>query len=51
LGKFDLTLVKLYFIPRSVKTLGFSSPAARTSWHAEQSLVMVWPSALVWLPS
>ncbi len=36
-----------YFIPRSVRILGFSSPAARTSWHAEQSLVMVWPSALV----
>ena len=36
-----------HFIPRSVNTLGFSSPAARTWWHAEQSFVMVWPSALV----
>jgi len=36
-----------YFIPRSVRILGFSSSAARTWWHAEQSLVIVWPSALV----
>ena len=46
-----LILLLDYFIPRSVRTLGFSSPAARTSWHAEQSFVMVCPSALVWLPS
>ncbi len=41
------TLRHAYFIPRSVRTFGFSSPVARTSWQAEQSLVMVWPSLLV----
>ena len=36
-----------YFIPKSVSTLGFSSPVAKSWWHAEQSFVIVWPSALV----
>jgi hypothetical protein len=50
-GKLDLSAAQPYFIPIVVRILGFSSPDARTSWQAEQSLVMVWPSALVWLPS
>lgn len=38
---------KAYFTPSSVRTFGFSSPTASRLWHAEQSLVMVWPSLLV----
>jgi hypothetical protein len=47
LGTVVLLLLHSYFNPRSVKTLGCSSAVAKNSWQAEQSLVMVWPSALV----
>src|SRR5215831_9461164 len=40
-----------YFSPRSARTLGLVSSKASKSWRVEQSLVIVWPSALVWLPS
>jgi hypothetical protein len=36
-----------HLIPKSVNTLGFSSPVAKNWWHAPQSFVIVWPSALV----
>jgi hypothetical protein len=36
-----------YFNPSSVSILGFFSPFARRRWQAEQSLVIVWPSALL----
>src|SRR6266700_6520761 len=38
-----------YFSPRSVRTLGFDSSTASRLWQAEQSFVIIWPSALVWL--
>ncbi len=41
------TFCPAYFMPTSVSTFGFSSCTASKLWHAEQSLVMVWPSALV----
>ncbi|MGA7300856.1 MAG: hypothetical protein WBX10_11165, partial [Candidatus Sulfotelmatobacter sp.] len=34
---FDTEVPALYLSPKSVSTLGCSSPAASTSWQAEQS--------------